>query len=231
VKPAYLERFAGVLQGILESYDRVFGFEEFSKVPGKKLRVRVHLVEEITRPPHFAPEFPFHSQVDFPVLEEERLTSPTRKGQFPFYGLCHELGHLIAMMDRPGKPEDHHQWADYTGNAIVEDLSTREPRPDWMGGLRDHPRWKGMDRLRERVKDAKPSLDDADGVMRILVSLHDTVGPRAIGDAINLLDRKDGCLRVNRVRYYTFREIRAALLEVLDDPAKRKAVSGLLPER
>ena len=230
VKREYLESFAEVFQGILESYDRVFGFEEFSKVPGKKLRVKVRLVPRITAPPHFAPEFPFHSQVDFPVLAEERLTSPTRQGQFQFYGLCHELGHVVAMMDRREKPEDFHQWADYTGNAIVEDLSTREPRPAWMEGLRDHPRWKGMDRLRERVRDAKPALDGPEGVMKVLVSLHDTVGPRAIGDAVNLLDRADRRARVNRVRYYTFREIRGALLEVVKDPAKRKAVGGLLPE-
>ena len=37
------------------AYDEVFGFAEYSKVPGKKLRVRVHLEERITRPPHFAP--------------------------------------------------------------------------------------------------------------------------------------------------------------------------------
>ena len=199
-------------------------------MPGKKLRVKVHLVERITSPPHFAPQFPFHSEIDFPVLEEERLTSPTSRGQFMFYGLCHELGHVVAMMDRGEQKEDHHQWADYTGNAIVEELSTRKPAPGWMKGLRDHPRWKGMERLRERVKDAKPGLDGSDGVMKSLVLLHDTVGPRAIGDAINLLDRKDDRVRVNRVRHYTFREIRAALLEVVKDPAKRKAVAGILPE-
>lgn len=225
----YLEGFAEVLQGILESYDRVFGFEEFSKVPGKKLRVRVHLVPRITAPPHFAPEFPFHSEVDFPVLEEERLTSPTAQGQFQFYGLCHELGHVIAMMDREGKPEDFHQWADYTGNAIVEELSTREPPPAWMKGMRDFPRWKGMDKLRERVKDVKPSLDGADGVMKVLVTLHDAVGPKAIGDAINLLDREDARRRVNRVRYYTMSGILTALLTVVKDPEKRKAVAALLP--
>ncbi len=230
VEQAYLESFAEVLQGILESYDRVFGFEEFSKVPGKKIRVKVHLVERITAPPHFAPQFPFHSEVDFPVLKEERLTSPTRAGQFMFYGLCHELGHVVAMMDRGEKQEDFHQWADYTGNAIVEDLSTREPAPGWMKGLRDFPRWKGMETLRERVKAIRPGLGNRDEVMKLLVSLHDAVGPRAIGDAINHLDREDRRLRVNRVRYYTLREILAALLVVVKDPAKRKVVAALLPE-
>jgi hypothetical protein len=125
--------------------------------------------------------------------------------------------------------EDFHQWADYTGNAIVEDLSTREPAPDWMKGLRDFPRWKGMEKLRARVKAVGPALDSADGVMKLLVSLHDTVGTQAVGDAINFLDRRDERLRVNRVRYYTLREILTTLLEVVKDPAKRKAVAALLP--
>ncbi len=227
----YLAGFAGILDGILDAYDRVFGFEEWSKVPGKKIRVKVHLVDRITSPPHFAPQFPFHSEIDFPVLAEETLTSPTKQGQFQFYGLCHELGHVVAMLDRPdGTKEDHHQWADYTGNAVVEELSTRTPAPPWMEGMRDYPRWKGMERLRERVKEAKPALDGPQGVMRILVSLHDTAGPRAIGAAVNLLDRRDERLRVNRVRYYTFREIRAALLEVVKDPDLRKKVAEILPE-
>jgi hypothetical protein len=226
----YLEHLAGVVQGIFESYDRVFGFEEFSKVPGKKVRFRIRLVERITAPPHFAPQFEFHSQVDVPVLAEERLTSPTKAGQFQFYGLCHELGHVVAMMDREEKPEDFHQWADYTGNAIVEELSTRKPAPEWMEGLKDFPRWKGLETLRRKTKEVQMHLGNPSGVLKMLVSLHDTVGPRAIGDAINLLDRKDERLRVNRVRYYTFAEIRAALLEVVKDAEKRKSVEALLPD-
>jgi hypothetical protein len=227
VTKPYLEAFAEVLQGILESYDRVFGFEEFSKVPGKKLRVRVHLVDRITSPPHFAPQFPFHSEIDFPVLAEDRLTSPTVKRQFMFYGLCHELGHVVAMMDRDERKEDHHQWAHYCGVAVVEEIAGREPAPPWLRDLRD-ARWRSLSKERERLRDAEPSPDGPDGVLKTFVSLHDTIGPRAIGAAINLLDRKDERLRVNRVRYYTLKEIRGALLEVVKDPAKRKAVAALL---
>jgi hypothetical protein len=119
----WLERFAGVVDAVLDAYDEVFGFEEWSKVPGKKLRIRVRLVEKITTPPHFAPQFPFHSEVDFPVADAARFVSPTPDGKFLLYGLCHELGHVVAMWGAPGHEEDHHAWAHYTGVAIVEHLS------------------------------------------------------------------------------------------------------------
>ena len=223
----YLEDFAVVFDGILDAYDRVFGFEEWSKVPGKKLRVLVHRVDAITRPPHFAPEFEFHSQIDFPVLPEERLTSPTPKGQFMLYGLCHELGHVVAMMDRGEAREDFHQWAHYTGVAVLEELSERKPAPEWMERMAD-VRWRSLSKERERLKDVAPSLDGEDGVLKALVSLHDTLGPRSIGDAINLIDRRADRTRMNGVRYCTFREIRGALLEVVKDPEKRRSVETLL---
>src|SRR5689334_15702206 len=43
VDEEFLKQFAEVFDGVLGAYDEVFGFQEFSKVPGKKLRVRVHL--------------------------------------------------------------------------------------------------------------------------------------------------------------------------------------------
>lgn len=228
VTAAYLADFADVLDGVLDAYDRVFGFEEWSKVPGKKLRVLVHRVDAITRPPHFAPQFPFHSEVDFPVLAEERLTSPTAKGHFMLYGLCHELGHVIAMMDRGDRKEDHHQWAHYTGVAVVEELAGLRPAPPWMERMRD-VRWRSLSKERERLRETAPSLDGPDGVLKTLVALHDGVGPRALGEAVNRLDREDRRERVNRVRYYTFREIRGALLETVREPGKRRAVESLLP--
>ena len=69
LQEGYLSDFADLLDGILDAYDETFGFKEWSKVPGKKLRVRVHLVDQITRPPHFAPQFPYHSEIDMPVID------------------------------------------------------------------------------------------------------------------------------------------------------------------
>ena len=121
----YLERFASIFSAILDGYAELFGDWEWSKVPGKKLRVRIHLEDKITRPPHFAPQYPFHSEIDFPVIDPEALRSPTSDGKFLFYGLCHELGHVIAMWGDRSNEEDHHTWAHYTGVALVEHLKRK----------------------------------------------------------------------------------------------------------
>jgi hypothetical protein len=228
---AYLEKFAELMDAVLTAYDELFGFGEWSKVPGKKLRVRVHLEAKITRPPHFAPQFPFHSEIDFPVIDAEKFKSPTADGKFLFYGLCHELGHVIAMWGDPKHEEDHHSWAHYTGVAVVEHLSKRKqgPSPEFLKSAGDVG-WRSLEKERKRLEGKAPSTEDADGVLSLLVSLHDRVGPKAIGEAINALDEKDKRLRVNRVRYYSFKELRGALLEVVKDQAARAQIQKWLPQ-
>ncbi len=224
----YLEGFAEVLDGVLGAYDEVFGFREFSKVPGKKLRVRLHLVEAITAPPHFGPEFPYHSEIDFPVIDAKELASPTSDGKFLFYGLCHELGHVIAMWDKDAQKVDFHTWAHYCGVTIVEHLAARNPAPKWMAKLRD-AQWRSLAKEREAAAKNAPALDSDKGVMATWIALHDRVGPKALGDAINELDAKGEGPRVNRVRYYTFALLKKALLATVKDKDKRKAVEELLP--
>ena len=224
----YLEHFADVFGAVLEGYDEVFGFAEYSKVPGKKLRVRVHLEPKIERPPHFAPQFPFHSEIDFPVVDAERLGSPTADGKFLFYGLCHELGHVVAMWGDRDTEEDHHAWAHYTGVAIVEHLANEKARAKLLDGLND-VRWRSLAKEREALKGVGPSFENEDGVMATLVALHDALGPEAIGTAINSLDAGHKALRINGVRYYAFRALKKALLEGAANDAQRKAVKDLLP--
>jgi hypothetical protein len=228
LEDAGLERFADVADAVLDAYDKVFGFAEWSKVPGKKLRFRVRLVDKITAPPHFGPEFPFHSEVDFPVVDAKGLASPTADGKFLFYGLCHELGHVIAMWGDAKNEEDHHAWAHYTGVAIVEWLGKHEDPRAPAKDLKD-AQWRSIEKERAAAAKTAPSPDSKEGVMALLVALHDKAGPKAIGDAINLLDRKDKRLRINRVLYYSFAELKSALLEVCKSPDARAAIAKLLP--
>ncbi|MEW6074176.1 MAG: hypothetical protein AB1726_16470 [Planctomycetota bacterium] len=223
-----LERFAAVLDAIFAAYDEVFGFAEWSKVPGKKLRFRIHLEPEITRPPHFAPQYEFHSEVDFPVIDAEKLSSPTPDGKFLFYGLCHELGHVVAMWGDRQNEEDHHAWAHYTGVTIVEHLSAQEGFAELAKDLRD-ARWRSLRAERDRLAGTKPALDSADAVLATLIALHDAVGPRALGAAINHLDRQGKPARVNAVRYYSFRLLKEGLLETLAAKKDRQAVARILP--
>jgi hypothetical protein len=225
----YLKDFAEILDDILGAYDELFGFAEFSKVPGKKLRVRLHLEQKLERPPHFAPEFPYHSEIDFPVVDAKRLRSPDAEGHFFFYGLCHELGHVIAMWGSPDDEQDHHAWAHYCGVAIVEHLATKKGAPAWLNDLRDF-KWRSLAKAREEVGKSKPGLETREDVLALLLALHDQVGPKAIGAAINALDAEDKRTRINRVRYYKFEELKKALLVVVaKDKDKKKAVEELLP--
>ena len=64
--------------------------------------------------------------------------------------------------------------------------------------------------------------------LALLYALHDAVGPEAIGAAINHLDEKDERLRINRVRYYTFDELRDGLSATLKSKRDKKAVRELL---
>jgi hypothetical protein len=222
----YAARLADLIDEVLRAYDEVFGFEEWSKVPGKRIRFRVHREERIERPPHFAPQFPFHSEVDFPVVDRDEFRSPTPDGKFLFYGLCHELGHVIAMWGDRDTEEDHHAWAHDTGVAIVEHLS-KEKRSPLVKDLRDL-QWRSLELERKAAEGKEPSTASREGVMALLLALHDEVGPRAIGDGIDLLDDKDERLRVNGVRYYTFKEFRGALLEGTKSREKRKTIERLL---
>lgn len=202
VERAGLERLSEVLDLVLDAYAEVFGFQAWSKLPGKKLRVRAHLVERIDRPPHFAPQFPFHSEIDFPVVDASDFRSPTADGKFQFYGLCHELGHVIAMWGDQQNEEDRHAWAHYTGVVIVEHLS-KGPQRKALDGLGD-VRWRSLELERKRLAEAKvePGRKDRDSVLALLCELDQLLGPRAIGDAIVALERAGEVARVNRVRYY-----------------------------
>jgi hypothetical protein len=230
VERDYAVKFADLLDQILGAYDDVFGFDEWSKVPGKKLRVRVHLVEKATRPPHFAPQFPYHSQIDFPVTDGRTFRSPTQDGRFLLYGLCHELGHVIAMWGDLQNEEDRHQWAHYTGVAVVDHLARHQQPCAFLAASRDR-NWRSLELERKRVGAKTATLDDADGVLALFVALHDRIGPRQLGAAIDLLDHRDQRARIQRVRYYTFRELRAALLELVQDRRDRAWLERLLPAR
>jgi hypothetical protein len=219
----YLENFAEVFDAVLAAYDEVFGFAEWSKVPGKKIRVRIHLEEKLSRPPYFAPEFPYHSQIDFPVVDGKAFTSPDREGHFFGYGLCHELGHLIAMWGNLRTEEDFHGWAHYTGLVILEKVMEAGKEKPSIARIRDK-QWTSLAKLRDEEKGIDPSLENKKGVLALLLALHDTVGPKAIGAAINYLDAQGKSFRVQHVRYYTFKEFRTALLAVLKKPEERGAV-------
>ncbi len=229
LEDGFLAEFADLLDGVLDAYDAVFGFAEWSKVPGKKIRIRVHLEDQITRPPHFAPQFPYHSEIDMPVINPAGFKSPTPKGQMMFYGLCHELGHLIAMWGDRQNQEDHHAWAHYTGVVIVEHMAKSATYKDLLANRRD-VRWRSLTMEREKPENAiAPSDKSKPGVMSLFIRLHDLAGPKMIGDAMNRMDAEDTGHRINHVRYYSFSDFEKALIEVCEDREQDDAIRSLFP--
>ena len=227
LEDGYLEDFAELTEGVLEAYDEVFGFEEWSKVPGKKIRIRVHLVDRITRPPHFAPQFPYHSEIDMPVINAEEFRSPTPKGQMMFYGLCHELGHLIAMWGDRRTEEDHHAWAHYTGVVIVEHMANAPKYRELLQNRRD-VRWRSLTLERKKAAEGEgSSFEDRAGVLSFLIDLHEAAGPKTIGAAFNHMDKEKAGHRINHVRYYSFADLKKALGEVMEEGERKAAVLEL----
>ena len=227
VEPEGLAAIADVFDLVLDAYDDVFGLTNFSKVPGKKLRLRVRLVDRITKPPHFAPQFPWHSEIDFPVIDPKAFRSPTPGGQFLFYGLCHELGHVVAMWGDTKNEEDRHAWAHYTGVAIVEHLATAKKDAAALKDVRD-VRWRSVEFERKQLaaKKVEPGAKDTDAVMARLLALHDAVGPKCIGEALNALDDAGKHQRTNRVRYYAMRDFKAALAATKAGRTKKKQIDA-----
>lgn len=225
VEPAGLQALADVFDRVLDGYRDVFGVEAFGKVPGKKLRLRAHLEAKIDKPPHFAPQFPWHSEIDFPVVDATAFRSPTQDGKFLFYGLCHELGHVWAMWGDRQNEEDRHAFAHYTGVVLVEHLA--KANDACLKDLRD-VRWRSLEFERKRLAAAKvlPGPKDADTVFARFLALHDAVGARGIGDALVALDRAGKHTRVNRVRYYAMDDFQRALLDGKASKGKQKAIAA-----
>jgi hypothetical protein len=222
-----LAHVADVFDLVLDGYADVFGLVAFSKVPGKKLRLRVHREARIEKPPHFAPQFPWHSEIDFPVVDADAFQSPTADGKFLFYGLCHELGHVIAMWGDRRNEEDRHAWAHYTGVVLVEHLLGKHKGHAALQGVRDG-RWRSLEFERKQLaaKKVVPGPQDADTVFARFLALHDALGPRALGEAIAALDAAGKHQLVNRVRYYAMRDFRDALLATKAGRAKKREIDA-----
>jgi hypothetical protein len=67
------------------------------------------------------------------------------------------------------------------------------------------------------------------GVLALLNAVHDLVGPRAIGAALNALAAEDERQRVNHVRSYSFDELEEAPLASAKDRALKKRLGEMFP--
>ena len=145
-----------------------------------------------------------------------------------FATLCHELGHVVAMWGDRSNQEDHHAWAHYTGIVICQHVSERFAGEGFMKEIRD-ARWRTIDKAAEGYGATEPGPDSYESVLALFVKLHEEVGPKAIGDAINFLDEEDRRLRINGVRYYAFDDLARGFEKTLKSKKQKKLVEELIP--
>ena len=120
--------------------------------------------------------------------------------------------------------EDHHAWAHYTGVVIVDACE----QAAFAKRLRDR-RWRSLEVDDKKLAAVEPSADDRDGVLRLLLDLHELVGPKKIGAALNLMDEKHMGHRINAVRYYGLADLQKALLADKASRKQKKKIKSLFP--
>ena len=117
----------------------------------------------------------------------------------------------------------------YTGVVIVEHMA-KDPKYTKLLEKRRDVRWRALSlEKRKDENQVEPSTKDRPGVMSLLIKLHDAVGPKVIGEAMNLMDEKDAGSRINHVRYYGFDDLEKALKSVVNDTKKRSEISKIFP--
>jgi len=150
---------------------------------------------------------------------ERGLSPPGKGGPHIVYGLCHELGHVLA-----GWEDDRHQWAHYLGSMLLEDVAAALGEKTWPQPY-DY-KAEGMARFLAQIKDAAPDRSTDAGVARILYDAGQAFGPAIWGKAVAWVKTNRQGKPFQATRLYTFDDLRDALLASACDPAKVKALLG-----
>ena len=89
-------------------------------------------------------------------------------------------------------------------------------------------RWRSLEFERKQLaaKKVVPGPKDSETVLARFLALHDSVGPKAIGEALSALEGSGRITRINRVRYYTMRDLQHALLATKAGKAAKKAIDA-----
>ena len=226
--PKYLEAALRLAEAAREGYRELFGFEEISKVPGKRVRIVIHVDPELeTDRLYFHPSPPYHSELRLLVPETKYLTLAGKRRLV--YGFIHELGHMVAMWGEHNKVEDdRHAWAHYTGCLVVEEVYERlgnEPWPSWTAFQR---RASGKTRLLAQIEGKESGTDSYESVLALFYRIGETWGTDVYGKAWTWLEKNRRIRRVNRVPYLWLRDLRDALAATVtrEDAAKVAAMFG-----
>lgn len=224
--PTYADAALRLGEAIHAGYRDRFGFETPSKVPGKKIRIVIHVDPKHPRPRlYFHPTPAFHGEIRYEIPDEKSLT--LSGGQRIVYGFGHELGHMIAMWGEYRRVEDDkHAWAHYLGCLLVEDVYERLGNEPWPGWTAFQRRASGVARLEKQIEGHDPALDSYEGILALFHTIGEELGTEIYGKAWKWLEEKRRFRRLQHVPYLWMRDLRDALLAVAP-PEKRARIAEL----
>lgn len=198
-----------------EGHRKLFGFRSISKVPGKKIRILIHLdaSHEGARL-YYHPSPPWHSEIRYEIRDEKHLTLAGR--QRIVYGFCHEMGHMVAMWGQYRKvEEDFHAWGHYTGCLVVDQVYETLGNEPWPGWTSYQRRASGTARLRSELEGQSPGTGSREEVLALFDRVGDLCGTDAYGRAWEWLDGRRRIRRIQQVRYLWLRDLRDGLIATL----------------
>ena len=211
-----------------DGYLERFGFTAISKVPGKKIRILIHVDPMHSKSRlYFHPSPPYHGEMRYEVADENSLTRAGK--QRLVYGFCHELGHMVAMWGQFNRVEDDkHAWAHYTGCLVVEDVYEKlgnEPWPTWTAFQR---RASGEARLLKQIEGKTAGTGSYESILKLFHEIGTEFGTKAYGKAWEWLAAKKRFRRIHHVPYLWLRDLQEALLHVVprNEAAKVRELFG-----
>ena len=196
-------------------YLKLFGFREVSKVPGKKIRILIHLDPSQKGPRlYFHPTPLYHGEIRFEIPEEKYLT--LAGGCRIDYGFCHELGHMIAMWgEYPRIEDDKHAWAHYAGSLVLEEVYEQLGNSPWPGWTAFQRRASGRERLLGEIKGKTAGLGSYESILALFHTVGEEFGTQIYGRAWLWLEKNKRFRKINNVPYLWMKDLEDALTAVV----------------
>jgi len=212
VDPKWGKSALDLAEAARAGYLELFGFSHISKVPGKKVRILIHVDPSIEKSRLFFHPTPmYHSELRYEMPDEKYLTLAGQRRIV--YGFCHELGHMVAMWGKYREVEDDkHAWAHYTGCLVVEKVYDRlgnEPWPTWTSYQR---RASGVTRLRKQIDGKTSGVGSYDAILTLFHTIGAEFGTDVYGKCWVWRAKKKRFRRLNNVPYLWLNDLRDALL-------------------
>jgi hypothetical protein len=190
------------------------------RVPGKKLHL--HL---LAKKGYKLNLWTDPTSVDFPLVIETMpnwrrgLSSPDHGGPHIVYGLCHELGHVLM-----GWEDCRHQWADYLGSLLVEDVASELGAKAWPQPY--DIRAEGLKRFLKKIEGVKPDRSTDSGTARIFYDVGESFGLEVWGEALDWIKKNRQGKPFYATRLYRLDDLRDALLTLGCDPKEVRRIFG-----